>query len=241
MAVASDTVARYSAWVASVTDRRDESHGIEHFERVRVSAVELAEETLPLSSDARLLLELAALSHDVLDHKYVGEDAEALRAAMEEALTTLAGINKDQVRAVCLVAENISLSKELRGELDVRGLQQCECLTIRDLVSDADKLDALGLRGLKRLAQYQAHALRHGGMGTRVLTQSFLRRVASDHLLHRVNYLKTPAARARGQALLRETIAIMNSDAALQTIITEAVQAGADLAEGVERESEGFA
>ena len=233
MAVANDAVARYAEWVASVTRHRDASHGIEHFERVRVSAVELADETLPLSSDARLTLELAALSHDVLDHKYVAGDVATLRASMEDALKRLAGLDKDQVRAVCLVADNISLSKELRGEVDLGGLRRCGCLEIRNLVSDADKLDALGLHGLKRLAQYQAHLLQLEGRGAQVLTQSFLRNVASDHLLHRADYLKTPAARARGEALLRETIAIMNSDAALQEIIAGAVP-GVDFSGGAE-------
>jgi HD superfamily phosphodiesterase len=218
-----ERVRRYSAWLASTMAGRDASHGMEHFERVRVAALELAAKTRPLAEQDRLILELAALSHDVLDHKYDGGNHLSLRTSMEDALGSLAGLSAEQVRVVCLIADNVSLSKEISGGMEHAKLLESGCAEIRDLVSDADKLDALGLGGLKRLAQYQTHALLKSGQGTSTLTSDFLRKVATDHLLHRADYLKTEAARAEGERLLRETRALMNSDAALERIIEGAV------------------
>ena len=222
MSLGTSGLQRYSAWLAALVQGqgRDESHGMAHFERVRAKAVELAGSIgEALSGGDALVLEFAALSHDVLDHKYCAADPPGLRSCMEAALQDLGGLTAEQVRAVCLVADNVSLSKELRGETELRALADLGCLELRNLVSDADKLDALGRQGLERLAQYQVHLLRLGGRDATGFTKRLLREVASAHLLHRAEHLKTEAARAEGARLLAETTQLMASDAALDDII----------------------
>lgn len=209
----------YVEWLAEVTHDRDASHGMEHFLRVRDAAVSLALEEQHLSERELLLLELAALSHDLLDHKYVApEKAEQLRTAMRGALQERAALSPRDVGRVELIADNISLSKELRGELQFRELEACCCVHLRDLVSDADKLEALGRAGLVRLAQYQAHLL-----SASQLTTKGLREVAEEHLLHRVHYLRTEVARALGQGLLEETKVLLRSESSLGEVVSEAI------------------
>ena len=223
-------VLNFKLWLKDVMEvhKRDPSHGMEHFERVRVSALEIAAKTNPPSEEESLVLQLAALCHDVLDHKYMRKtddgkgnlpSEEDLKAAMKDALASVAGLTPRQVDDVCLVSDNVSLSKELAGLLQEDLLMERRLLHLRDYVSDADKLDALGMGGLKRLAQYQARLLQDSETSVHRLSSAFLRGIAQRHLLHRVDYLRTEAAAFEGRRLLRETSCIMASDAALERII----------------------
>jgi len=220
-------VHKFEHWLKGVMEaqKRDDSHGMAHFERVRVGALEIASKTSPPDDDESLILQLSALCHDVLDHKYVASEScgdisskPELKAAMEEALRSLSGLTAQQVDDVCLVSDNVSLSKELLGCLDDEALMARRLSHIRDFVSDADKLDALGMGGIKRLVQYQAHLQNKNG-STVHLSSEFIRGVAQRHILHRVGYLRTEVAVLEGKRLLKETACIMASDAALQMII----------------------
>lgn len=221
---AAPKIAKYSTWLARAmhAQGRDESHGMAHFERVRVAALDLARRgNFDLSEHELLLLQLAALSHDVLDHKYfaptaLGQHEKAeMRLAMVASLRGLP-LGPEVVEDVCLISDNISLSKELEGRLQHAELADRGLSLLRDLVSDADKLDALGVGGLLRLAQFQAaHLNKEGKCVSTFLTASLLKEKASELLLHRQHYLRTGAAQHRGQQLLRETVCILASEAAL--------------------------
>lgn len=223
-------VSKFSQWLRTVMEaqKRDESHGMAHFESVRKKALEIAEETCPPDEEESLILQLAALCHDVLDHKYLSNDRltvakDELKLSMEEALRTFSDLTPEQVADVCLISDNVSLSKELAGLLEEDALMQRRRLHLRDFISDADKLDALGIGGLQRLAQYQMHVLREDENGGKHLSSEFLRTVAQEHLLHRVYYLRTETAIQEGHRLLRETTCVMASDAALKMIIDKVV------------------
>ena len=217
-------VSAFKAWLRKLMDAqgRDDSHGMRHFEEVRKVALQLAEEagSTPAPCES-LILQLAALCHDVLDHKYMGaaETMEEVRRDMKAALRDLSGLDPVQVDDVCLIAENISLSLELSGKLQTEALQSRGLEWLRNLVSDADKLDALGAQGLRRLVQFQAHSLASRGLFPGLLSPGFVREMAKNHLLHRANYLRTSAAIFAGDRLVRETSCIIASDAALQRII----------------------
>jgi len=221
-------VSKFSQWLRTVMEaqRRDESHGMTHFESVRRKALEIAEKTSFIDDEERLILQLAALCHDVLDHKYSGEDD--LKFSMEEALRITTNLTPEQVVDVCLISDNVSLSKELAGLMEEDALIQRRLLHLRDFVSDADKLEALGIGGLQRLAQYQMHVLRKDDRGGKQLSSEFLRTAAQEHLLHRVHYLRTETAVREGHRLLREMTCVMASDAALNLIIDQVIMKGMD-------------
>jgi hypothetical protein len=94
-------------------------------------------------------------------------------------------------------------------------------LHLRNYVSDADKLDALGACGIKRLAEYQMHRFMEDGLPLERLSTDYLKDVAQTHLLHRAQYLRTPQAMMRGQGLLTETHVVIQSEAALKHIIAK--------------------
>ena len=233
-------VCKFSRWLTRemMKQGRDDSHGMIHFEQVRAMSLELAEATKLLTEGESLVLQLAALCHDVVDHKYFAKESDAAnadmsaaKASMERALRELAELTDDELLRVTLIADNISLSKELAGSLEEEALRSRECLDLRDFVSDADKLDALGKRGLERLAQYQLHVLRQRGLGE-TLSCEYLRQMATDHLLHRAKYLRTREAVRVGDRLMNETIRILASDVALNDIIRDVRNASQDHREG---------
>jgi len=228
-------VERFKAWLDAAMRQmnRDASHGMHHFERVRRGALELAAETSKQAQpnpEESLVLQLAALCHDVLDHKYLkdgegrgGLTEAALKQEMCAALRDLSELTQAQVDDVCLISDNVSLSKELAGLLDEERLAERRLLELRNYVSDADKLDALGVGGIKRLAQYQAHRLLEDDKPLDGLSSEFLKDMVQKHLLHRVRYLRTPAARLRGSALETETLCLIASQDALSRIIEKVV------------------
>lgn len=218
-------VQRFTEWLDAemVRQGRDASHGMDHFERVRTRAIELAEAQTMLSGEQSLILQMAALCHDVLDHKYSKDRDPHELAAVEEnmkaALRSLGGLQEDQVRRVLLVANNISLSSELAGHLDTCELERSGLMDVRNLVSDADKLDALGITGLKRLAQYQTHRLQLQGLPPTYFGLVAFRAMAEKYLLHRSSHLRTPEGIRQGALLHRETECMMLSDAAMSSIL----------------------
>lgn len=101
--------------------------------------------------DARKILLSAALLHDVFDHKY--SSAQEAENGMQEIRSFLQseGFGQGEIEAVIKICENVSYSKEKKGKLEK--LDQPVKL-LRDIVSDADKLDAIGFSGIERCRMY---------------------------------------------------------------------------------------
>eukprot|EP01130_Rhizamoeba_saxonica_P018560 TRINITY_DN9335_c0_g1_i1.p1 TRINITY_DN9335_c0_g1~~TRINITY_DN9335_c0_g1_i1.p1 ORF type:complete len:178 (+),score=32.43 TRINITY_DN9335_c0_g1_i1:325-858(+) len=93
---------------------------------------------------------VAALVHDVIDHKYVTTDeAVAKKERLFHHISSFLG--PEEVVAVERIIDNTSYSKEKKGKLEQLG----ELMILRDIVSDADKLEAIGEIGLERCFEYQ--------------------------------------------------------------------------------------
>lgn len=205
-------------WLGRATEERDASHDLGHFLRVRDLALDLADQApAPLLCAAqrwrrpRYLLEIAALSHDVLDHKYVTDPATAT-VALRRALLSEAGLVPAEVDAVVLVVNNISLSQELQGALASEALGAQNLQGLRDLISDADKLEALGFQGLRRLAQYHQATralLRREPKLTPETFRAYLTRECRRHLLHRAAYVRTPPGKDRAALAHEELLMIL--------------------------------
>ena len=56
-------------------------------------------------------------------------------------------------------------------------------IAVRDAVSDADKIEAIGYLGLLRCYEYQVHVLKDNGTWPQVLAEYGLDRVGKEHLL----------------------------------------------------------
>lgn len=134
-----DVVARTEAHVRRELARADGSHDWWHVRRVRETALSLARE----EGDCDLLIvELAALLHDVKDWKYSGDENAGANAA-REWLMGVGGVGEEATEAVCEIVRGIGFKTELEGG----GRAMSKEFMV---VQDADRLDAIGAIGIGR-------------------------------------------------------------------------------------------
>jgi uncharacterized protein len=130
----------------------DCSHDWNHICRVRsnVSKVLKGEQASGrfLSVDP-LVLQLAALMHDVGDFKYTKDHSAGPRMVKECLMKHLnLGVSEEQIEKVCQIIANISYRHELSHGMS--SILPEELL----IVQDADRLDAIGAAGITRCFAY---------------------------------------------------------------------------------------
>lgn len=138
----------------------DESHNYYHSIRVLNNASDICKDYLEkeevttfvenwILEDSILLIFYSALVHDICDKKYVDpeEGLKKIRAALESKLS------EKIVDGVIFIIQNISYSTEKKfGYPKNLGVFKLA----RDIVSDSDKIDALGEVGIKRCFTYSS-------------------------------------------------------------------------------------
>ena len=220
------TIKIFCEWLEDATKERDRSHGMEHYVQVMEQSDRLArEEKLPLTTGELLIVRLAALAHDLCDHKYVkkdsGNDLE-LRRNMHKILQAC-GVNELDIHKVILISDNISLSKELRGELQVLALESLSCTRLRNLVSDADKLEAMGYNGIVRLVIHKGDTYKRMHAESPSLLLPHLRREIEKHIIPRISYIHTNAGKRSAVVLCIRTKEIAASDKLLGDLVKAAL------------------
>jgi uncharacterized protein len=134
---------------------RDWSHGVEHAEAVAQNSINIwnrtdKDEYVWAEGDPLVLVITAALLHDVCDHKYLKYIDSDLPSKMNNFIEETLGIQEAII--INNIITNVSYSKELRGELETL---EPHVQFLRDIVSDADKLEAIGEIGVRRCIAYQ--------------------------------------------------------------------------------------
>lgn len=138
---------RVEKFVRESTSPFDASHDYSHAVEVTELALKIAD-AMDLSCADQRLVYLASMVHDVVDHKYkdksISED--------ERDWFVRAVVSCNDAELVVDIVDNISFSKEKKNrclpDLGKRGNM------LRNIVSDADKLTALGLKGIERCKEY---------------------------------------------------------------------------------------
>jgi HD superfamily phosphodiesterase len=145
-------------WLREQLKDRDFSHDLAHAERVRDVALRAP---LPVcqgltSEEVGQLLELAALTHDLADSKYAptGGDKELRVRSLRQALQVLMCLGPEMSELVVLLGQSISFRRELSDDLPLESLRLYGLTGLHQRLSDADKLDALGVVGLQRLFSF---------------------------------------------------------------------------------------
>ncbi|KAL6708362.1 hypothetical protein ACN47E_003286 [Coniothyrium glycines] len=144
-----------NAYVHEYMSKYDNSHDYNHILRVVSNANRILQAELKANSSTKYeatTLFLAALLHDVGDHKYAqpGEDIE------NQISTVLRKLGASDAYAIKIqtIVENVSYTNEVRNPAGVQEvLQQHPELAI---VQDADRLDAIGAVGIGRCFSFGA-------------------------------------------------------------------------------------
>ena len=92
--------------------------------------------------------------HDVFDHKYTTVDEAKNGMEKIEAFLTGQKYSEPEVTTIRLICENIFYSMEKKDKL--AKLTETDGF-LRDIVSDADKLDAIGYAGIERCRDFSRH------------------------------------------------------------------------------------
>ncbi|XP_047311153.1 uncharacterized protein YpgQ [Impatiens glandulifera] len=128
--------------VQSVMKSNDASHDPAHVFRVRDLALSLAaEEGLSSSPDSMLIVEIAALLHDIGDYKYVSNPSEEKIA---EDFLDNEGIEENKKLKILSIIKRMGFKDELGGNEYIEGDKEF------GVVQDADRLDAIGAMGIAR-------------------------------------------------------------------------------------------
>ncbi|HEY1570775.1 MAG TPA: HD domain-containing protein [Pseudonocardiaceae bacterium] len=135
-----DVVARTEDHVRGLLGREPTGHDWWHADRVRSLAKAIAERE---GADV-VVVELAALLHDVADAKFTGSDETGPRAAREWLGALPLGL--DTVESVATIIERMSFKGALVPEEQLSVEGRC--------VQDADRLDAMGAIGIARTFAY---------------------------------------------------------------------------------------
>lgn len=194
----SDLIARTAEFVREKFLHEGSGHDWEHIRRVWYVARALAQHTPEADS---LIVELAALLHDIADWKFHGGDDEAGPRA---ARAWLAGQHVDEsaISAVETIIQEISF-KGLGVPTPMSSLEGA-------LVQDADRLDAIGAIGVARAFAYGGHKNRplHDPAVLPVAHHSFESYKQStaptvnhfyEKLLHLRERMNTPAGRCAAE------------------------------------------
>jgi uncharacterized protein len=138
-------------FISNVCKDRPDHHGVQHMDKVMQLSLTIA--SLNCVNDYRKLFDICcvAMLHDVSDHKY--DKDGVLNAQIKDFLINF--YNSHSIDIVMDTINAVSFSKEKKlGKRYFEIMLGAYWTEIRDIVSDADKIEAMGIEGIKRCYQY---------------------------------------------------------------------------------------
>lgn len=146
-----------SNFVKQVCIKRDPTHGHSHMEKVAENSLKIFQELNLKDDSQRDLVITVAWLHDVTDYKY--DKDSILKKVVNDYLHILYPKDEDKIILIENIIKRISYSLEAKGlkdgvELDWQEVLGDQGMLIRNIVSDADKLEAIGKVGLERCILY---------------------------------------------------------------------------------------
>jgi HD superfamily phosphodiesterase len=193
-----------SEFVQATCAGRDESHGHAHMKVVAERSSFLIQQDFTDRRQYRhLILDAitAAWLHDIADHKYDHD------GTLEQRLDEFGRANIPNYSDIKQVIKYVSYSSENKAILAGTPLDYDSILTpyyalVRHIVSDADKLEAIGKIGIKRALEYTRHA---NPTYTEEQVMADVRKHADEKLLRlATEFIRTPAARVIAQERHKE-------------------------------------
>jgi len=184
-----------SEFVAETCKGRDESHGYAHMKAVaETSKFIIKQDWVYEDETGSLMLDAITVAwlHDIADHKYDHD------GTLEQRLDAFGTANISNYNEIKQVIKYVSFSTENKAiiagtPLNFPAILGVYYAHIRDIVSDADKLEAIGIVGIQRCIEYTTHT---NPTYTHAQVISDVKKHADEKLLRLASqFIKTPAAR----------------------------------------------
>lgn len=139
--------------ICKETDR-DETHGLDHMKKVAETSLEIYR-TTEMDPSLYVPIVIVAGMHDVADKKY--DHDKTLKPRLHNQIIKLVGENEAQL--IMLTIDLISFSCENNAikagtPIDFEKVLGPKYAIVRNIVSDADKLEAIGKEGIDRCRKY---------------------------------------------------------------------------------------
>lgn len=138
-------VDKITSFVQAQTDDVATGHDWYHIDRVRKNALYIQSK----EGGDKEVIELAALLHDISDHKFNGGDEQLGGDVSYDAIISLGGSAE--------IAEKVRI---IVNSVSYKGANVADTTTSLEakIVQDADRLDAIGAIGIARTFAYGGHA-----------------------------------------------------------------------------------
>lgn len=186
---------------------RDESHNYLHMFKVYENCQVIYEE-MNLAKHIEAKIMAVALFHDIADHKYYS-DSEKDAANIKIRVLLEEYFSKEETNDILFIIDNISFSREKAGLIRWNEFTR-ETLLIRNIVSDADKLEAIGKVGIERCLQYTKD--KYGDKLTQQELIEHLEKHCQEKLyLLAEKYIRTDRGKKLARPLHEETISIVKN------------------------------
>lgn len=200
---------KLETFVKAICKDRDYTHGFEHMQKVAKTSIEILKHEyqnryIPAIYEKDVLI--VAYLHDVADHKYDkdGTLREQLRQFMKDKLELPQGL----IEWYLDIIDRISYSREVKyGDHDWKKVLTDYGIEIRNIVSDADKLEAIGQVGIDRYRKYIIE--RNPNISQDELDKK-IREHADEKLLKiKDNFIRTKTGKIMAEPLHDEMIKIL--------------------------------
>jgi len=182
-----------SEFVKETCKGRDDSHGHAHMKAVaETTRFIIQQDFIDESGNLTLDAITAAWLHDIADHKYDND------GTLEQRLDEFGSVNIWNYHEIKQVIKYVSYSTENKAiiagtPLNFPSILGAYYSQIRDIVSDADKLEAIGTIGIQRCIEYTTHT---NPTYTHQQIIHDVKKHADEKLLRLASqFIKTPTAR----------------------------------------------
>ena len=135
---------------------RDESHGWGHVQEVALNALYIARCEYINNDRDKTIIVVSALGHDIWDHKYIDPRLERIIKRMFNTDLQRFGLLAADRDLITRIIDCISYSKESEMRKNGKSFDlEVPEEKLRNIVSDADKLEALGEVCIRRMIEYE--------------------------------------------------------------------------------------
>lgn len=200
---------------------RDKSHGIDHIQKVLTNVDKISKNYI-FSERENIILRTCTLLHDAYDHKYFQkpEDIINIKEKISDDLIKF-GLSWNEIQIIFIIIDNISFSKEKAQKnryYDLISLLSPNIVNIRNIVSDSDKIEALGIEGINRMILYSIH--KFDKITAKTIIDDIKQLCKNKlYILVSENYIRTDLGRKIASQKLEELKKITENDDTLQKFV----------------------